>query len=162
MKRRDLLRILDANFNRSREGLRVCEEIVRFVLEDAVLTRSLKKVRHELTACLKGIDATSSEILGARDVLRDVGKKSAAFETSRSGACDLFAANIERTKEAVRVLEEISKVFSAASQTDRFSRIRCSVYAIEKKIMPRLEALCDYLAVGVRQKGSYGNRKAGS
>ncbi len=41
-------RILDANFNRSREALRVMEEYARFVLDDAALTEALKGTRHEL------------------------------------------------------------------------------------------------------------------
>ena len=45
-------RILDANFNRSREALRVMEEFARFVLDDSSLTQALKSARHDLTAAL--------------------------------------------------------------------------------------------------------------
>ena len=46
----ETLRIIDANFNRSREALRVMEEYARFVLDDGVATGQLKSLRHELTA----------------------------------------------------------------------------------------------------------------
>ena len=67
-------RILDANFNRSREGLRVCEEVARFVLESAALTRELKKCRHDVTRVWKKLFNENSELLASRDVRRDVGK----------------------------------------------------------------------------------------
>ena len=44
----DLGRILDASANRAREGLRVVEDYVRFVLDDPGLTERLKEVRHRL------------------------------------------------------------------------------------------------------------------
>ncbi len=42
------LRIIDANLNRLGEGLRLLEEIARFMLDDAALTQQLKTMRHEL------------------------------------------------------------------------------------------------------------------
>lgn len=143
VNRRELLRILDANFNRSREGLRVCEEITRFALEDRRLTVAIKKVRHDLSGCLKDSGISLSELLAARDVSSDVGKRSEPFENPRAGRSDLFAANIERTKEALRVLEETSKL-TAPGLSVRFKKIRFSVYAIEKKILPELEAVRDH------------------
>ena len=47
-----LLRILDAAANRTREGLRVIEDWVRFALDDAHLTGCLKQIRHDLAAAL--------------------------------------------------------------------------------------------------------------
>ena len=100
MTRRQALRILDANFNRSREGLRVCEEITRFVLEDKRLTVTIKKARHELSACLKASGISLTEFLDARQTGSDVGKKPELFENPRVNRTDLFSANIERAKEA--------------------------------------------------------------
>jgi thiamine-phosphate pyrophosphorylase len=45
----DVLRIIDANFNRAREALRVMEEYARFVLDDAALSESIKRERHDLS-----------------------------------------------------------------------------------------------------------------
>ena len=50
-----LLRVLDAAANRAREGLRVVEDYVRFVLDDQHLTELCKQLRHDLTAVLSQI-----------------------------------------------------------------------------------------------------------
>ena len=44
-----VLRVLDAAANRAREGLRVVEDYVRFVLDDRHLTGLCKQLRHDLT-----------------------------------------------------------------------------------------------------------------
>ena len=43
----DTLRIIDANLNRTGEGLRVLEETARLSLNDAALTQRLKNLRHD-------------------------------------------------------------------------------------------------------------------
>ncbi|MBU1615010.1 thiamine-phosphate pyrophosphorylase, partial [bacterium] len=65
-----IYRILDANFNRASEGLRVVEEIARFVLGDASLVRSLKETRHSLGQMAKDIP---SSLLEFRESEKDVG-----------------------------------------------------------------------------------------
>ena len=67
----DLGRILDASANRAREGLRVVEDYVRFVLDDPGLTRRLKEVRHRLAEAERGLD--EHLLLGSRDTREDVG-----------------------------------------------------------------------------------------
>src|SRR3989338_7687649 len=114
MTRRGVLRILDANFNRSREGLRVCEEITRFVLRDGALTRALKESRHAVSRCLKRLPVSAAEFLSARDVRADVGKGPSRLEARRKDFLGLFLANAERAKESLRVLEETSKLIDAA------------------------------------------------
>ena len=47
-----MLRVLDAAGNRAREGLRVVEDYVRFVLDDRHLTDQLKRLRHDLAGLL--------------------------------------------------------------------------------------------------------------
>ena len=44
----ELKRILDANLNRAKEGLRVAEEYTRMVLNDSRLSSEVKKLRHQL------------------------------------------------------------------------------------------------------------------
>ena len=146
MKRGEALRIFDANLNRSREGLRVCEEIARFVLEDEVLTRSLKRARHSIADAIKGLAKGLDEVVAARDTRSDVGKAPSALEESRGDWRDLFIANVERSKEALRVLEETSKLFDAASSR-LFKKTRFDVYAIEKRALPKLDALRDHRPV---------------
>ncbi len=67
----DLGRILDASANRVREGLRVVEDYVRFVLDDPGLTRRLKEVRHRFAEAERGLDANL--LLDSRDTTEDVG-----------------------------------------------------------------------------------------
>ena len=143
MKEKDILRILDANFNRCREGLRVCEEITRFVLEDKGLTKELKVARHSVTACLKEFAAPYSKFLNSRDSAADVGKSPSSVERLRKSSSDLFLANMQRAKESLRVLEEISKLVDGRL-ADKFKKIRFKIYVIEKKSSNQLEALCDH------------------
>ena len=140
MTRRELLRILDANFNRSREGLRVCEEITRFVMNDKALTREIKKARHAVTHCLKKFPVPVSALVAARESMADVGKKSSRLEKGRQNAQGLFLANSERSKEALRALEETSK-FLDIKASERFKKIRFRVYSIEKKVLQKLETV---------------------
>ena len=43
-----MLRIVDANLNRIGEGLRLIEDITRFILNDSDISEQLKAMRHEL------------------------------------------------------------------------------------------------------------------
>ncbi len=140
MTEKQLLRILDANFNRSREGLRVAEEVARFVLNDRALTAQLKAGRHAVTAALKGLPMSYSKLVAARDTRSDVGRGRSVLEKPRSTAKDLFLANTERAKESLRVLEECSKLIDT-SASDRLKKVRFQIYAAEKKALPKLEAL---------------------
>ncbi len=140
MKRNEILRILDANFNRSREGLRVCEEITRFVMEDQHLTQELKKIRHAVSGCLKNFPGSSFELVAARNIRRDVGKNPSQLEKTRQGAAGIFLANAERVKESLRVLEEASKLLDKKT-ADKLKKIRFHTYAIEKKVLKKLATL---------------------
>lgn len=140
MKRNPTLRIMDANFNRSREGLRVCEEIARFWLEDKNLTQQLKRARHALRALLEKMPISISDLMAARDSLGDVGKKPSVLEKTRTDVLDVFAANSERAKEALRALEETSKLVDD-NLAAKFKKVRFRVYDIEKRALPKLEAL---------------------
>src|SRR5438270_538601 len=67
----DTARVLDAAANRAREALRVAEDYCRFVLDDVLLDRELKTLRHELAMALSVIPA--GRLLEARETQRDVG-----------------------------------------------------------------------------------------
>jgi thiamine-phosphate pyrophosphorylase len=140
MRRQDALRILDANFNRSREGLRVCEEVARFVMDDAKLTAALKSARHAVSRGLEAFGVPPADLVKSRDSRGDVGKGASKLEKRREGAKGLFVANIERAKEALRVLEEASKLVDAKASV-KFKKIRFKVYDIEKQALPKLETL---------------------
>jgi thiamine-phosphate pyrophosphorylase len=131
--KKEVYRIIDANFNRSREGLRVCEEVARFTMNSAVLTNDLKLVRHSISSILKNTPATAKMLNASRDTISDVGRHNRPeSEMSRITCTDIFGANIQRVKESLRVLEEFFKLIDKKSSA-RFADLRFKVYEIEKK-----------------------------
>ncbi len=105
----DTLRTLDAAANRAREGLRVVEDFVRFSLDDAHLSRLLKELRHELTERLSDLDRFG--LIAARDTLGDVGTRiKTPHEQTRLLPINVVVANCRRVEEALRTLEEFSKL----------------------------------------------------
>ncbi len=132
-------RIIDANINRVKEGLRVCEEITRFILNSRFLSLELKTIRHEIDLIAKGL-AARKELLKERSVRQDVGRNIQGNELSRDSLQDIFFANIQRVKESIRVLEEFSKLISINSAL-KFKRVRYKVYALEKKAAGRIAAI---------------------
>jgi thiamine-phosphate pyrophosphorylase len=147
---RGVNRILDANINRLKEGLRVCEEVCRFVLEDTELTAAFKRLRHEadmLSSRLNRMEA----LIGSRSTGTDVGTTiTAPGEFSRGSLEDVLYANIQRVKESLRVLEEFSKLKNCGTAAG-FQKARYRVYEIEKR------AACSFSALRAdRQKGLRG------
>ena len=67
------VRIIDANANRAREGLRVLEDIARFMLDRGDLTELAKRLRHEVTAAIGALGIDPVRGLAARDTSGDVG-----------------------------------------------------------------------------------------
>ncbi len=127
---RPLYRIIDANLNRLKEGIRVVEDICRFYFDDREIAKKLKELRHS---------ATISEyrpLLENRDILNDVLKSSYEFENSKKEIRDIVIANFKRTQEASRVLEEIYKLIDTRN-SEKFKKIRYSLYNLEKEILVR-------------------------
>ncbi len=138
----NIYRILDANINRAKEGLRVCEEIARFILNSRNLTAKLKNIRHRIDSLLKHLPA-KAYLISKRQSSTDVGKGIQTNELTRKNCLDILFANIQRVKESLRVLEEFSKL-SDIKIAVTFKRIRYDIYEIEKKIVKRLKPLCNY------------------
>ena len=126
-----LYRIIDANFNRAKEGLRVCEDICRFFLNGKEATKKYKEARHRLTAIVSSLPVF--QIIQARDIQRDVGKASIAQEFKRESVSDIFYANSQRVKESLRVLEELTKLINDRLAYD-LKQLRYQIYALEKEI----------------------------
>lgn len=124
-------RVIDANINRAKEGLRVCEEVTRFILDNRRLTSELKIIRHNLSSVAVSL-AAKDKLIKERSSLKDVGRFLKANELRRSGVSDIFSANIGRVKESVRVLEEFSKLINLKAALG-FKSIRYRIYEIEKK-----------------------------
>lgn len=138
---RSVYRIIDANLNRVREGLRVCEEVVRFLIDDAGLTKEFKNIRHavmSITSGSKSIDF--KRLLRERESDLDVGRKSSRDEAKRKDPFGIFEANIQRVKESMRVLEEFFKVVDKRG-SEGFKLLRFRVYTLEKKAFERFYTL---------------------
>lgn len=135
--KKDILRVIDANLNRAREGLRVCEEVARFVLNSSALTKDLKNLRHRVHHIYKLFPKKWKTVVVARDSAADVGKSPSAVEMKRRDTDEIFFANMQRTKESVRVLEEFLKLYNHRL-SGRFKRLRFDLYEIEKKVLERL------------------------
>lgn len=132
-------RIIDANLNRLKEGLRVCEEIVRFILNSHSLTAEFKRIRHKIDGISNGLPSKRL-LVRERDSSNDIGKGIYINELKRKDYRDIFFANIQRAKESVRVLEEFSKLFNKNIAVG-FKKIRYHLYEIEKKSAQRIPLL---------------------
>ena len=126
-----LLRILDANFNRAKEALRVCEDICRFLLDDPKKTAEFKTLRHRLTSIIDTLPL--EDLIKSRDIEQDVGKKTFETELQRKDVSDIFYANAQRAKESLRVLEEFTKLLNYRRAMD-LKKIRYEIYGLEKKV----------------------------
>lgn len=138
MNKDKLYRIIDANINRSCEGLRVCEEVVRFVNDDADDTSLLKKIRHDIKKSFPAdIDYFSIKL--SRDTEGDVGNKTyEAGEGERLDMMQIFCINMQRVQEALRVLEEFIKLLDADAGA-LYKNIRYEVYQAEKNILSKIK-----------------------
>jgi len=121
-----LFRLIDANLNRLKEGIRVIEDINRYLYDNKTISSKLKELRH-----LAKIE-NYLEILPYRDIQNDVLKTSIETEMVRENITSLLLANYKRTQEASRVLEEAFKLFDPAKSED-FKTIRYELYALEQE-----------------------------
>lgn len=139
--KKEIYRIIDANFNRSREGLRVCEDIARFIMNSQALTKELKAVRHGISGIIKYSPGRTKMLLASRDARGDVGRMPRPeIEVPRREADDIFTANIERVKESIRVLEEFFKLIDI-NLSVKLLQLRFKTYDIEKKAVKKLASL---------------------
>ena len=138
MAPRAVLRLLDANANRALEGLRVCEDIIRFHLESARGFRRTRALRHGVAQAVRRLPVPAAALIRARESRRDVGRRASA---SRVASLErLLLINFQRAKEALRALEESSRLI-APRQTAAFQRLRFRAYEVERDILLRVEAL---------------------
>ncbi|MBN2456630.1 MAG: thiamine phosphate synthase [Sedimentisphaerales bacterium] len=130
---RSIYRIIDANFNRAREAVRVMEEFCRFTLNNEQLTERAKKLRHELSAIISKLD--SRRIITSRDTPGDVGAgKKVETSIKRETLRDCLTANCKRLTEALRAIAEMVQIIDPA-QAERIERLRYNSYTIEKDII---------------------------
>ena len=124
-----LYRILDANLDRAREGLRVIEEWCRFGLNDIALTEQCKHWRHELAQWHQ------SELRAARNTPDDPGTAlTHPQEAVRSSVEQVLQVNFVRVEEALRVLEEYGKVYRS-DLAIAAKQMRYQVYTLESRLL---------------------------
>jgi thiamine-phosphate pyrophosphorylase len=129
---RAIYRIIDANYNRSREGLRVAEEFCRFALEEQQLSSRCKEIRHKLSALISKIEP--QRLIASRDTENDVGCDiKIAQPMKRQSLEDCVTAGLARTVEAVRAIAESVSIMDAKSAQE-FEKIRYECYILEKDI----------------------------
>jgi len=121
-----LYRVIDANLNRLKEGIRVIEDIARYVNNDKVLASRLKELRHQ-----SRIDDLQN-LLNSRDSLNDVLRSTVTSEMNRDSLESIIIANYKRAQESSRVLEELYKIVDPAL-SENFKSLRYALYQLEKE-----------------------------
>jgi thiamine-phosphate pyrophosphorylase len=143
-------RILDANLDRAREGLRIIEEWCRFGLNHPGQTEQIKHLRQTLAQW------HAPELRLARDTPGDPGTHlTHPQEAERQDITAVLQANFCRIQEALRVLEEYGKLyrsdFAAACKAMRYE-----VYTLESAILggqrhQRLQRALTYLVTSPQE-----------
>jgi len=124
----ELFRVIDANINRLKEGIRVIEDITRYLLNNKELSKKLKTLRH-----LAKYDNINSLLLH-RDSTNDVLRPTIESELNRTDLQSIVIANFKRAQESSRVLEELFKL-QDAKQSETFKSMRYELYSLEKEIV---------------------------
>ena len=122
-------RILDANLDRGREGIRIIEEWCRFGLNNPDLAQKCKDLRQELASW------HSLELRLARDTVGDRGTElSHPQEEKRGSLSHILQANLCRVQESLRVLEEYGKLYRP-EMGEAFKQMRYRVYILESDLL---------------------------
>ena len=122
------LRLIDANLNRLREGIRVVEDIFRYVYNNKQISSQLKTLRHQ-----SRIECYES-LLDSRDIKNDCLKQTTKSEASRADMYSILIANFKRAQESSRVLEEFTKL-EENNSSEIFKNIRYELYHLEKSLL---------------------------
>lgn len=124
--------LIDANINRAEEGLRVVEDICRFVLCEPVFWAKLKQIRHSLNDVRQEIGWAG--ILSGRQG-SDFGLKQVVnSEYYRQSLANIIQANVARVCQSMRVLEEFSKVYKV-DLAYKLESLRYEMYVLEYKLL---------------------------
>lgn len=142
------LRMIDANLNRAREGMRAMEDCARFVLGDASLSQRLKRARHAMREAADALPVPPGALLASRDSAGDVGTAiSTGSEHARADHADLAQAGAKRACEALRVIEESVKTLGISGAP--FESIRYTLYDLERDLVLALRPPCPQWALCV-------------
>lgn len=124
--------IIDANINRAEEGLRVVEDTCRFVLRQADFWAKIKQIRHSLNNIRQ--DWGWGSVLSGRQG-SDFGQVEVVVsEYSRSSLASIIQANIARSTQSIRVLEEFAKIYNI-DLAYKLENIRYELYTLEYRLL---------------------------
>ncbi len=128
----NLYRIIDANINRVSEGLRVIEDIQRFMFNNEIMASGIRSLRHEVRKSFR-----CKELLSYRQSTEDVGLKiSQNSHLDQKASIDsLLISNFKRAEEGLRSIEESLKIMGYYTESKTYEIIRFKVYGMEKKIL---------------------------
>jgi len=124
----ELYRVIDANLNRLKEGIRVVEDILRYRDNNKELSLQLKTLRHRARV------NETKELLEYRDSINDVLRSSTKSEQKRDNITSILSANFKRAEESSRVLEELYKLKNI-EYSENFKQIRYELYKLEKEVI---------------------------
>jgi thiamine-phosphate pyrophosphorylase len=124
----EIYRVIDANLNRLKEGIRVVEDIMRYRDNNKNLSTKLKSLRHKAKV------NNLTELLKYRDSINDVLRTTIKSELNRTDIKSILIANFKRAEESSRVLEELYKLESIEN-SENFKYIRYELYNLEKEIL---------------------------
>lgn len=134
------MRILDANLNRAREGLRVLEDVARFALGRQDLCGRIKELRH-VVGSAGGVGGVGGgldglRLLASRDTPGDVGTSvTTATEAHRASLGEVATAAAKRTQEALRSCEESAKALGLGAAARSFEGARYEAYELERLVV---------------------------
>ena len=134
------LRVVDANFNRCKEGLRVIEDVFRFVMVNDTLRKKIRKMRHSLDILVQ--EKTLKDAVLSRNSKNDIGKLIDSLEIKRNDPCEILYVNFQRVKESLRVLEEFLKVI-LPKHVAHIKKLRYGIYTLEKKTLKLWPSVCN-------------------
>ncbi|MSQ31920.1 MAG: thiamine phosphate synthase [Dehalococcoidia bacterium] len=124
-------RLLDANLNRASEGLRVLEDVARFAVSSKEISSRIADIRHFLRIAYS---EQTAALLSARDATGDPGAITEEQQSRTGSMPTLVTVNAKRVEEALRSLEEMSKIKSVihGPAAKDLKKCRFELYDIEK------------------------------
>lgn len=128
-------RIVDANFNRLSEGLKVIEDIVRLGINEPALLTRIRTLRTRLG---KSFLALRLSVVPFRNSDQDPGRKDRFDRLKRKSLPDVLWVNFKRTEEASRVLEEMLKI-DRPDYARRIKKFRFTLYELEKRALAAIK-----------------------
>lgn len=127
-----ILRIIDANVNRITEGLRVVEEILRYIYHDDKTYTKLRRVRHQVAKVFANF---YPEMLSVRNSTNDPGR--IVKEKKYKDIKQVVISNFRRCSESLRVLEELAKLV-AIKKVLLIKNLRYKIYDLEKYTVDKI------------------------